>query len=166
SDPATSFPWVFAMAAIGSGGWFWFTKKLVESAWFGTTGMPIAVLPVFFLVTAVGGFGFHALLEGKGKRAAGLAVILIGIAPLLVGVTVGATGEALAPLALWISGCSPVAGPIYAVLTFLPLSNLPPDFERTIPRAFWFWQGVGFLWACNLAIKLRRGRIKIAKSTL
>ena len=166
SDPATSFPWVFAMAALGSGGWFWFTKKLVESAWFGTTDMPIAILPVFFLVTAVGGFGFHALLEGKGKRAAGLAVILIGIAPLLVGVTVGATGEALGPLALWISGCSPVAGPIYAVLTFLPLSNLPPDFERTVPRAFWFWQGVGLLWACNLAINLLRGRKKIAESTL
>ena len=137
----------------------------MESAWFGTTDMPIAVLPVFFLVTAVAGFGFHALLEGKGKRAAGLAVILIGIAPLLVGVTVGATGEALAPLALWISGCSPVAGPIYAVLTFLPLSNLPPDFERTIPRAFWFWQAVGLLWTCSLMIKLRRSRMEIARST-
>ena len=165
SDPATSFPWVLAMAAIGSGGWFWFTRSLVESTWFGTTDMPDFILPVFFLIIAVGGLGFHALLEGRGKRAVGLAVILIGILPLLVGLTVGATGTALTPLAIWISGCSPAAGMVYAAGTLLPISNLPPDFERTIPRVFWFWQAVGFLWTCSLMIKLRRSRMEIARST-
>ena len=165
SDPATSFPWVLAMAAIGSGGWFWFTRSLVESTWFGTTDMPDFILPVFFLIIAVGGLGFHALLEGRGKRAVGLAVILIGILPLLVGLTVGATGTALTPLAIWISGCSPAAGMFFAAETLLPISNLPPDFERTIPRVFWFWQAVGFLWTCSLMIKLRRSRMEIARST-
>ena len=137
----------------------------MESTWFGTTDMPDFILPVFFLIIAVGGLGFHALLEGRGKRAVGLAVILIGILPLLVGLTVGATGTALTPLAIWISGCSPAAGMFFAAETLLPISNLPPDFERTIPRVFWFWQAVGFLWTCSLMIKLRRSRMEIARST-
>lgn len=164
SDPATSFPWVGIMVLIGAAGWFWFTKEVVESDWFGGTVMPVNAVGAFLLVLATAGFGFHALLEGKGARAAGLCAILGGAAPILLG-TVLALSD-LVPLGIWIMGMSPVAGPVYATGSVLPLVDFDADLMRGLPRAFWFWQVVAGLLALDLIWKLWGSRKAIAARSL
>ncbi|MCP4846714.1 MAG: hypothetical protein GY899_02055 [Verrucomicrobiaceae bacterium] len=166
SDPATSFPWVGIMVFTGAAGWFWFTKEVVESHWFAGTLMPVGAAGAFFLVLATAGFGFHALLELKSPRVAGLYALLVGAAPLLVGIVLGATSENFASLAIWIVGVSPVVGPIYVTGSVLPLVDFDADFMSDLPRAFWFWQAVSALVALNLIGKLRRLRKGIAANSL
>ena len=166
SDPATTFPWVAIMVMMGAGGWFWFTKEVIESDWFGGTEMPIEALGAFALVLTAGSFGYHALLEGKGSRAAALCAILGGAAPLLLGTVLAVTSQGLWPLAIWVMGISPLAGPLYATATVLPVADLHPDLVRGVPRAFWFWQLVACLGTVDLLARLRRSRRAIAQSSL
>ena len=165
SDPATSFPWVAIMVMLGTGGWFCFSKSILESHWFSGREMPLTALPAFALVLASGGFGFQAGLERQGRRAVGLAVILVGILPVMIGIVLAATSNHLAIPAIWLAGISPVMGPIYAAGTTLPIGEMANDFARAVPRAFWFWQTVAGLIALNLILKLRRSRVAMAKET-
>jgi hypothetical protein len=166
SDPATSVPWVGIMILMGAAGWFWFTKEVVESDWFGGTVMPIQGGGAFLLVLATAGIGFQALLEGKGVRATSLCGILGGVAPILVGTVLAASSENLIPLAIWIIGISPAAGPIYATGSVIPLADFEGELMRGLPRAFWFWQAATALLALDLIWSLRRSREAIAEKTL
>lgn len=166
SDPATSFPWIGIMILMGAAGWFWFTKELVESDWFGGTVMPIQGGGAFLLALTTAGFGFQALLEGKGVRATFLCGILIGVAPILVGTVLAVSSEKLFPLAIWIMGISPAAGPLYATGSVIPLADFDGDFMRGLPRAFWFWQAAAALLALDLLWSLRGSRKAIAEKTL
>ncbi|MDE0594076.1 MAG: hypothetical protein OSB65_02415 [Roseibacillus sp.] len=166
SDPATSIPWVGIMILMGAAGWFWFTKEVVESDWFGGTVMPIQGGGAFLLVLATAGLGFQALLEGKGVRATSLCGILGGVAPILVGTVLAASSEKLIPLAIWIIGISPAAGPIYATGAVIPLADFEGELMRGLPRAFWFWQVATALLALDLIWSLRRSREEIAEKTL
>ena len=67
--------------------------------------------------------------------------------------------------ATWVGGISPVMGPIYASGSLLPVSELSRDLARSVPRAFWFWQTVGFVLAVHLLMSLRRSRKAIAKDS-
>ena len=162
-DPATAFPWVALMVAMGAVGWYVFAKALVESRWFPGMEVPVSTFWAFLLVVTTAGFGFHALLEGRGGRSAGLMAILIGLVPIMVGAIVGVISERLAAPAAWLVGISPLVAPIYVSATVLPVSELPRELIRALPRAFWFWQGVAALVTLWLIVGLRRSLTMVAR---
>lgn len=163
SDPSTSTPWVFAMVVIGAGGWFWFSKEVVESTWFPGASLPSTALAAYVCALATAGFGFQFVLEGLGARAAGLCTLLAGIAPLLLGVIFMVSSDRMIPLGIWTAGISPVVGPLYGSGAALHGSDLPPELARGIPRAFWFWQLVAFWLVVDLTFRLRKSRKEIAE---
>ena len=166
SDAATAFGWVAVMALAGAVGWFVFTRALVESRWFPGHAVPLPVLGHFALVMLTGGLGFHALLEAKGGRIVGLAVIFVGIVPLMVGAVVSASNNRLIPAASWLFGISPASGPVYASASLLSITELPANLARSVPRAFYFWQAVSLLVTLWLIGRLWSARKEIAGSAI
>lgn len=166
SDAATAFGWVIIMALAGAGGWFIFTQALVESRWFPGHDVPLQVLGFFTIAMLSSGLGFHALLEAKGGRIVGLAVILVGIVPLMIGAVLSATNDRLIPVAAWLFGISPASAPVYASATLLSINEMPADLARAVPRAFYFWQAVSVLVTIWLVKRLRAARKAIAESAV
>lgn len=167
SDAATAFGWVMVMALAGAGGWFVFTQALVESRWFPGHEVPLQVLGFFTVVMLSGGLGFHALLEAKNGRVVGLAVIFVGIVPLMIGAVLTATKNSqLISAATWLFGISPASAPVYASATLLSINELPADLARAVPRAFYFWQAVSVLVMLWLVARLRAARKAIAESAV
>lgn len=165
ADAATAFGWVFVMALAGAVGWFVFTRAVIESRWFPGQEVPFSVLGYFTVVLLSGGMGFHALLEAKGGRTVSLAIIFIGIMPLMIGAIVSASqNDRLIPAASWLFGISPASGPIYAAATLLPIAELPASLALSVPRAFYFWQAVSMLVTIWLVARLRSARKSIAAS--
>ena len=148
SDPATAFPWLVLMVGMGAVGWHLFAKELVESRWFPGQELPTMAIAAFLLVMATAGLGFHALLEGRGPRAAGMAAIFIGVVPIMVGSILGTMGFSV--VATWLMGISPVMAPMYASGVMLPMTDAGADIMRSLPRAFWFWQFVGTILTLRL----------------
>jgi hypothetical protein len=166
SDAATAFGWVFVMALAGAAGWYVFTQALVESRWFPGHEVPLKVLGYFTAIMLTGGLGFHALLEAKGGRFVGLAIIFVGVVPLMTGAVLSASNNRLIPAASWLVGISPASGPVYAAATLLTIHELPANLARSVPRAFYFWQAVSLLVTLWLIGRLRGARKAIAGSAL
>ena len=166
ADAATAIGWVIAMALVGAGGWYVFTRALVESRWFPGHEVPLQVLGFFTVVMLSGGLGFHALLEAKGGRTIGLAVIFVGIVPLMAGAVLSASSDRLIPAAAWLVGISPASAPVYAAATLLPIAELPANLARSLPRAFYFWQVVSVLVTAWLIVRLGSTRRAIARSAI
>lgn len=166
SDAATAFGWVAVMALAGAAGWFVFTRALVESRWFPGHEVPLQVLGYFMAIMLTGALGFHALLEAKGGRTVGLAIIFVGVVPLMVGAVLSASNHRLIPAASWLFGISPASGPVYAAATLLTIHELPANLARSVPRAFYFWQAVSLLVTLWLIGRLRSARKSIADSAL
>ena len=153
-DPATAFPWVLMMVGMGAVGWHTFATELVDSRWFAGLEVPNLAIGAFLLVVATAGVGFHALLEGRGPRAAGMAVIFIGVVPVMVGAVLGTMD--FDALSTWVLGVSPVLAPVYASGVVMPMTDVGRDVMRALPRAFWFWQALGGMMVIRLLFGLRR----------
>lgn len=165
SDPTSATPWVGLMVLMGAGGWYWFAKSVVGSHWFGATPLPLTSLLAFALSLATAGFGFQAILEGKGGRPLTLSIIILGVVPLLVGTVIANSNENLVPVATWITGISPAAGTVYAVGSTIPIVDMTRDLVRAMPRAFWFWQALSAMVVINLLWQLRASRETIAQES-
>lgn len=162
ADSATASGWVILMALAGAGGWFIFTHALIESRWFPGHEVPMRVLGIFTLVFLSTAVAFHSLLEAKGGKVVGLCVIFIGFVPMMIGAVLSATSDRLVPASSWLFGLSPTSGPIYAAAVELSINELPANLAKSVPRAFYFWQGITFLTAIWLAVQLRAARKAIA----
>jgi hypothetical protein len=118
------------------------------------------------LVLLGAGLGFHALLEGWGGRWPFLAVVFIGIVPVMAGAIIGAANNAdnrLLTLGTWLAGISPAAAAVYAAQILLPAYELPAEISRAVPRAFWFWQAVttlAVIWLVTRLWQIRKSRAK------
>jgi hypothetical protein len=159
ADAASSFWFVLLMALAGACGWFIFTRALVESRWFPGHEVPLGTLGYFMLVMLACGLGFQALLETKGGKLVGLAAILVGVAPVMVGAVINVWHM---PAAVWLIGLSPASMPFYASGSLLSLSELPVEAARALPRAFHFWLFVGLVVSGWLVIRLRASRRALA----
>lgn len=164
SDPASAFPWVGIMVVAGAAGWFLFSRALFESDWFPGTMLPLSCLAAFASTLVTAGFGFHALMEGRGARATGLAAVFL-IVPMMVGAVLLATDEDFLVATIWLVGLSPLAMPFEAAGATVPVTHEQPDLVRALPPAFWFWQVVAFLVTLRLVLQLRASRKAIAKKT-
>jgi hypothetical protein len=166
SDAATGTWFAVVMALAGAGGWFLFTRGLVESRWFPGQTVPVSILGYFSVVMLAAGLGFQMLLEMRGGRTVGLATILVGVAPIMVGVVMGLIGTGVIPAASWVVGMSPISLPLYASGGLLFLAELPEPVARSIPRAFYFWLLVNCIATGWLMMKLRAARRTMARRIL
>jgi hypothetical protein len=155
-DEATSFWFVLALAAIGAATWTIFAQALINSHWYAGQSLPAHTPWTFGLVLLAAGLSFHALLEGWGGKRVFLAVIFLGVAPLMVGAILGAASDNLLTASMWLIGLSPLATPLFASQSLLPTMDLPLATARAIPPAFWFWQGVSALATAALVHTLWR----------
>ncbi|WP_411846280.1 hypothetical protein AAFN60_01030 [Roseibacillus persicicus] len=154
-DSSSSFWWAGVMILLGTIGWFVFTKNIIESHWFfGEVKVFSAVAFALSLVTA--GFGWQAILEWKGRRAGTLVFILLGVVPILIGVVMAVSNEALRVPAIWIGSISPLAGPVLAAINEVSIADFPRDVERAAPPAFWFWQCLLLFGAVRLIASSRQ----------
>ena len=163
SDAATAFGFVLVMALAGAGGWFIFTRAVIESRWFPGHEVPLHVWGIFTVAMVSCGLGFHALLEAKGGKVVGLAAIFVGVVPLMLGAILSVSSNRLLPAASWLIAISPASVPIYASATLLSITELPPNVARAVPRAFYFWQAVSVLVTLWLIVQLRITRKAIAQ---
>lgn len=144
-DASTGFGSVMVMALTGAGGWFIFTRALVESRWFPGHELSLPVLGFFAAVLFASGVGFQVLLETKGGRFVGLVALFVGVLPIMAGAVIGMIGGRMVPAAAWLIGISPASMPFYATGTLLPIAELPVQAARAVPRAFYFWLLVGVI---------------------
>jgi len=165
SDAATGFWAAIVMALAGAGGWFLFTRGLVESRWFPGHEVPIGVFGLFAAVLLSAGVGYQALLEAKGARHVVLTAIFVGVVPVMIG-AVMAVNQHLAPIAVWLVGMSPLSLPVYASSSLLSLAELPEGLSRAMPRAFQFWLFVAILTCCWLVKNLWVARRAMARKVL
>ena len=166
SDAATAFGFILVMALAGAGGWFIFTRAVIESRWFLGHEVPLQVWGFFTLAMVSSGLGFHALLEAKGGKVVGLAVIFVGIVPLMLGAILSVSSNRLLPAASWLIAISPASVPVYASATLLSITELPANIARAVPRAFYFWQAVSVLVTLWLIFRLRTTRRVIAQQAV
>ncbi len=165
SDAATSTPWILAMALMGAAGWLIFSRSLVESHWYPQLSL-IALAPLAMVLTLVsGGLGIQTLLEAFGRKITGMAVIMVGILPVMLAVIMGVSRDDLIAPAMWMGGICPLSWPVYGAGVCLSQEGMPRDVARATPLAFWFMQGVGVLVAIWLLGKLRASRRKISEAS-
>lgn len=150
-DSASSFWWTVAMVLLGTGGWFFFTERIIESHWF-YGNVSLSIFLAYLLPLAIGGLGFQALLEGKGHRVATLFFILLGVLPVLAAVVMSVTSATLQVLAIWVGGLSPLSGPVLAAINAVTIADFPRYVERIAPAVFWFWQALMFVGVCRLLL--------------
>ena len=165
-DASTAFRAMLLMTVTGAGGWFIFTRALVESRWFPGHEVPMTVLGYFVAVLFVAGVGAQLLMEWKGGRVVFLTAILLGVVPIMAGSVFAVVGGTMTPLAIWLMGLSPASLPFYAPGSLLSLAELPREAARALPRAFQFWLFVSCITALWLAVKLRASRKKMAARML
>lgn len=165
-DASTAFWVAIVMALAGAAGWFLFTQALVESRWFPGHDVPLGILGYFAAITLTSSIGCQSILEAKGGRALGLAVIFIGVVPILAGTVLGTISDRMIPLACWIAGISPVSMPFYAAGSLLSLSELPLHAARAVPRAFQFWLFIFVITAAWLTARLWSFRRGMARAIL
>ena len=166
ADAATGFWFVLVMAVAGAVGWFLFTRALVESSWFPGHQVPLTVLGYFTAVMVAAGLGYQTLLESKGGHAVSLAIIFVGVVPVLVGSVLSVISDRFAPTATWLIGMSPASMPFYASGSLLSIAELPTQVSRAMPRAFTFWLLVFLLVTAWLAAKLLAKRKAMAHHML
>lgn len=164
-DPATATPWVLAMVGLATWGWVTFARSLLDSRWFPGYDLAPQAPAIFALVMVTGGLGFAALLEGRGKRAAGLVAIFAGVLPVMVGTVLAVSSDRLVAPATWLVGICPAAAPVFAAAVAVPVDELPREIARAVPNAFWFWQAVATLALGWLLVELARSRRAVAAMT-
>lgn len=166
SDASTSFWAMIVMAVAGAGGWYLFTRGLVESRWYPGHEVPLKTFGYFAAVLLTGGLGFQVLLETKGGRTMWLMAIFIGVVPVMAGAVIGSMNDRLIPAASWLVGMSPVSMPVYASSSLLTLSELPEQLARSVPRAFHFWLFVSVIVTLWLVVRLFATRRAMARKVL
>lgn len=165
SDPSTSVPWVVVMAGIGTTGWYLFASAILNSRWYPGQELSLLTLPAMAIVILTGGLGLQGLLEARSRKTAGLALIVVGVIPVMLAIIMGVSGDLISP-AVWMAGICPVSWPVYGAGLFVPDSGMPRDVARALPNAFLFWQGVAVLVVGWLLVKLRESRMKISRESM
>jgi hypothetical protein len=165
SDPSTSFIWVTLMSFVGVGGWYLFARGLIGSHWFAGNSLSSMTIVAMLLTLLSGGWALQAILETKGRKAAGLVAIFAGIVPAMVAVILIVGGD-LMTQAVWIAGVCPALWPLFGAGAFIVDGGLPKEVASSIPPAFWVWQSIAFVVTVLLLVKLRRSRAKISKSSV
>ena len=149
--PATMFAAI--MAVIAAVGWHIFTCELVESRWYPGHRVGIEMLGIYAIVMVVVGLGFQTLLQWKGGRALGLAVIFIGVVPIMAGSVMATVSDKFLHVSSWVTSISPLSLPLAAPVSRLSINDLEKLPLQAISGAFQFWLLVWSIAAIWLTLK-------------
>lgn len=158
SDESSAFLIVFVLTAGGAAAWAWFTHSVLGSRWF-YAGPGMSAFALFFAVLAPATFGFHALLESKGGKWPFLAVVFLGVVPVLASLIVLAASRHTPTSAVMIAGASPLTLTGYAVEHFIPWGRMPESaasLHATAGSALRLWPFLYAAAAVAAMMNLRR----------
>ncbi len=165
ADESSAFPVVLLLTIAGAAAWAWFTRSVFVSHWFRSD--PGMVTFAFFLaVLAPVSLGYHALMESRGGKWPFLAVVFLGVVPLLAAAIMLASARSTATAATTVSaattvaGASPFALTAYALETIMPvhdsLSGNRSVFHVSSGRALIIWSTLYSVAATALLFSLKR----------
>jgi hypothetical protein len=101
------------------------------------------------------GVGFQTLLQWKGGRSLGLAVIFIGVVPIMAGSVMATISDRLLHISSWITSMSPLSLPLAAPISRLSINDVEKLPLQAISGAFQFWLLVWSIAAIWLTLKAR-----------
>lgn len=159
ASPATMF--VAIMSIVAALGWYIFTCELIESHWFPGHRVGMELLGIYTIVMLATGLGFQNLLQWKGGRALGLAVIFIGVVPIMTGSIMATISDRFLHVSSWVTGMSPLSLPISAPISLLSINDVEKMPLQAISAAFQFWLLVWSIAAIWLAFKAHRANRKL-----
>lgn len=156
ADEASGFPSTVILVLIAIAAWVFFHRGMAATGWFaGTpTGDAIGASLALAAVLALTCLTFQAMLECGGPRGPFIAVVFVGIVPLLAAAIVSVGGAG--PQTSWIvASVSPLPHLFFAV------SLLSPDSARYLPAptaqsCFWAWSVLCSLFLLSRLQILRR----------
>ena len=151
--PATMF--VAIMSIFAALGWHVFTCELIESRWYPGHRVGMEMLGIYTIVMLATGLGFQTLLQWKGGRALGLAVIFIGVIPIMAGSVMATISDKFLHVSSWITSMSPLSLPVSAPMSLLSINDVEKLPLQSISAAFKFWLLVWSIAAIWLAFKAR-----------
>ena len=151
--PATMF--VAIMSILAALGWHIFTCELIESRWYPGHRVGMEMLGIYTIVMLATGLGFQTLLQWKGGRALGLAVIFIGVIPIMAGSVMATISDKFLHVSSWITSMSPLSLPVSAPMSLLSINDVEKLPQQSISAAFKFWLLVWSIAAIWLACKAR-----------
>ncbi|MEY4690667.1 MAG: hypothetical protein RIT19_992 [Verrucomicrobiota bacterium] len=160
TDSATLGTLVVSLA--GGGGWYLFTRALLESRWFPGhhAGLEILVVHCLILFAVTG--SLQALLDAEGGRIVGMGLLFVGVLPLLAGAIIAGVDNDHLHLGIWVAGVSPLSLPASAPVALLSLAD--SDALAVLPtrgaaRFGWLVWGLVALWL-TLRMRTRRGLLR------
>jgi hypothetical protein len=158
ADESSAFLIMVVLTAGGAASWAWFTRSVLGSQWFlADPGRNVYLF--YFGVLAPAVIGFHSMLEAKGGKWPFLAVVFLGVVPVLAGLIVATASHEAPTTALYVAGASPMAQTVYAAENFMPWKNLGPSTSQmhdAIVAAIRIWPYIYALAAVLFVINLRR----------
>ena len=119
SDEYSAFGMVVLLTLCGAASWTWFTRSALGSDWFHADPGMMAFV-VFLGVLAPVTLGLHALLESRGGKWPFLAVVFVGLVPVLASLVVAAASHRSPAPAALTAGASPGTLTFYAVNQVMP----------------------------------------------
>lgn len=149
SDSASGRTSTVWMALGGALGWFVFTRELLGSRWFPGHHAGWEVLGIYTLILMAMCGSFQALLDARGGRAMAIAMLFVGVLPLLVGAIVASIGDEYLHPGIWIAGLSPISLPLSAPVALLSINeagSLPVLPIRGVARFGWVVWTLICLW--------------------
>ena len=158
ADESSAFLVVLLLTAAGAGAWAWFTRTVLASHWF-ESDPGVVTFFIFFAVLAPPALGLHALMESRAGKWPFLAVIFLGVVPILASAIVLASSRNTTAEATTVAGASPLALTAYAVEQVIPFRNtryLQSEFHLASGRALIGWSALYSTGAVMLMVSLRR----------
>lgn len=119
ADASSAFTAVLLLTACAAGSWTWFTHSVLASSWF-NADPGWGIFAAFFGVLAPATMGLHAMLESRGGKWPFLAIVFLGVVPLLASLVVLASSREAPSAAVIIGGASPLVQPFYAAEQIVP----------------------------------------------
>ena len=158
ADESSAFHVVLLLTAAGAGAWAWFTRTVLGSHWF-QNDPGVGTFFIFFAVLAPAALGLHAMMESRGGKWPFLAVIFLGVVPILASAIVLASSRNTTAEATTVAGASPIALTAYAVEQVIPFRNtryLQSPFHIAAGPALIGWSALYSTAAVVLMVSLRR----------
>ena len=132
ADESSALPAALILIIAGTAAWYGFQRSILGSHWFTDimqgAGNPLLAAGRVLVVLALTVLTFHAMLEARGGRPPFLAVVFVGIVPIMAAMILQIGQHQVSDTALWIAGLSPLTQ-LAAVTEMM----LPPSFQLPAP---------------------------------
>jgi hypothetical protein len=142
ADASSAFTVVLLLTACAAASWSWFTHSVLSSHWF-KAAPGTWLFPIFLGILAPFTLGLHALLEMRGGKWPFLAILFLGVVPMLAALVVLASSRGELPsAAVIVGGASPMVQPFYAAEQVVPRflsGKTSTTFHDSARMALFIW---------------------------